>query len=88
MFARITEVKTLPDLHLWLKFSDGAAGEVDLKKYIRFSGVFAPLREPEQFAKVDIDQSWGNIFWPNGVDLDTEVLYSLVTGKPIVLNNE
>jgi hypothetical protein len=85
MFVDITEVKTLPDLKLWLKFADGISGTVDLKDQLRFDGIFAPLKNPDEFAKVHVDPEWGGICWPNGADLDTEVLYSLVTKKPINL---
>ena len=87
MFASIIEVKVLPDFHLWLKFADGTSGDADIKRIIKFRGVFESLLDPQEFAKVAIDREWGNIYWQNGTDLDTEVLYSLVTGKPITLND-
>jgi hypothetical protein len=32
---------------------------------------------------VDVNPEWGTIFWPNGADLDPDVLYSMVTGEAI-----
>jgi hypothetical protein len=68
---------------LRLRFDDGVEGEVDLSKRLTFDGVFAPLQDPEFFARVQVHPEFGTISWPNDVDLDPVVLYSLVTGKPI-----
>jgi hypothetical protein len=50
---------------------------------IRFEGVFAPLRDEKEFAKVRVHPELGTIVWPNGADLDPVVLYAAVSGKPI-----
>lgn len=83
MLHDVTEVKVTGNHRLWLRFNDGANGEVDLKKMIRFDGVFTPLADQTQFAKVYVHPELGVICWPNGIDLDTEVLYAAVTGHPI-----
>ncbi len=87
MLRDVVEVKPLPDHRVWVKFDDGVSGEADLKKIIRFRGVFAPLQDEQEFAKVSVHPEYFVLCWPNGADLDSEVLYSLVTGKPIVLND-
>jgi len=61
----------------------GAPVEVDISKLIKFRGVFEPLKDEAFFAKVDVNPEWGTIFWPNGADLDPDVLYSMVTGEAI-----
>ncbi|HEX9838421.1 MAG TPA: DUF2442 domain-containing protein [Anaerolineales bacterium] len=86
MLKDITKVKPLKDFHLHLEFEDGAKGKVDIRKLVKFSSVFEPLKfEPLKdetfFAKVAVNPEWGTIFWPNGADLDPDVLYSLVTGE-------
>jgi len=83
MLIDIIKVKPLKDFHLHLEFEDGAKGEVDIRKLIKFKGVFEPLKEEAFFAKVDVNPEWGTIFWPNGADLDPDVLYSMVTGEEI-----
>ena len=80
---RIVEVRVEGGYRLWLRFTDGAEGSVDLGKTLRFTGVFKPLKNPVEFAKVRVDRESGTIVWPNGVDLDPDVLHSRVTGKPI-----
>ena len=83
MLKDIVKVKPLKDFHLHLEFEDGAKGEVDIRKLVKFRGVFEPLKDEAFFAKVDVNPEWGTIFWPNGADLDPDVLYSLVTGEKI-----
>jgi hypothetical protein len=83
MLKDIVKVTPMKDFHLHLEFEDGANGEVDVRKLIKFRGVFKPLEDETFFAKVDVNAEWGTIFWPNGADLDPDVLYSLVTGEEI-----
>ena len=83
MLHDIVEVRPLGDHRLRLRFDDGIEGDVDLSKRLQFDGVFAPLEDPEYFSRVRVNPELGTICWPNDVDLDPVVLYSLVTGKPI-----
>jgi len=84
MLKDIVKVKPLKDFRLHLVFEDGAKGEVDIRKLVKFTGVFKPLEDESFFAKVDVNPDWGTVFWPNGADLDPDVLYSLVTGEEIM----
>lgn len=79
MLKDIVAVKPTGNHQLWLRFEDGAEGEVDLARIIDFTGVFAPLRDPTIFAQVQVHPELGTICWPNGADLDPVVLYSLIT---------
>ena len=83
MLKDIIKVKPLKDFHLHLEFEDGAKGDVDIRKLIKFRGIFEGLKDEAFFSKVDVNPEWGTIFWPNGADLDPDVLYSLVTGEEI-----
>jgi hypothetical protein len=83
MLKDIVRVKPLKNFHLHLDFEDGALGQVDIRKLVRFTGVFEPLRDEAFFSRVEVNPEWGTIFWPNGADLDPDVLYSLVTGEEI-----
>ncbi len=83
MLKDIVSVEPRGDHRLRLRFEDGAEGEVDVAAIVPFEGVFAPLRDPEAFAGVTIDPLLGTVRWPNGADLDPDVLYAIVTGRPI-----
>jgi Protein of unknown function (DUF2442) len=81
----IAEARTTGDHRLYLRFADGVEGEVDLDEIVRWEGVFAPLRDPSRFAQVRVDTELGTVVWPNGADLDPDVLYAAVTGRPVDL---
>jgi hypothetical protein len=83
MLKDIVEARSAGDYRLYLRFEDGVEGEIDLSKLIQFKGVFEPLRDLREVAKVRVDAEHGTVSWPNGADLDPDVLYSLLTGKPI-----
>jgi hypothetical protein len=68
MLKDIVKVKPLKNFHLHLEFEDGAKGDVDIRKLVKFRGVFEPLKDEDFFAQVDVNPEWGTIFWPNGAD--------------------
>jgi hypothetical protein len=81
MLKDIVEVKVVGDHSLRLRFEDGVEGDVDVAKLISFEGVFAPLKDSTVFAKVELDRELGTIRWPNGADLDPDVLYAVIAGR-------
>ncbi len=83
MLKDIVEARPLDDYRLYLRFEDGVDGEVDLAQMIRFEGVFAELRDRANFIQVQVNREIGTICWPNGADLDPDVLYAKITGRPI-----
>ena len=85
MLIDIAEARTTRDHRIYVRFADGVEGEVDLDGIVRWEGVFAPLRDPSRFAQVRVDTDLGTVVWPNGADLDPDVLYAAVTGRPIDL---
>ena len=69
-----------------LTFADGLRGELDLAEVIKGKdGVFVPLQDAQFFKQVFVNQELGTIAWPNEVDLDPDVLYSRVSGRPVAL---
>jgi len=88
MLKDIVEVKPLDGYRVYLRFEDGVSGELDLSTIIRFEGVFKPVKDRDYFASVSVNQSSGTICWPNGADLDPDVLYSAVTGEAIVISEQ
>lgn len=85
MLIDITEVVPVGEFRLHLRFEDGVEGVVDLASHLSFRGIFQPLKDPAYFARVTVDKESGTVTWPNGADLDPDVLYSRVTGSPITL---
>ncbi len=83
MLKDIVAVKPLEGCRLHLRFEDGQEGIVDITEIVEFSGVFAPLKDPEFFARVSLNPEWGTVYWPNGADLDPDILYSKVTGEEL-----
>lgn len=79
----VIKVKVLSRYRLRLRFDDGVEGIVDISEYIPFTGVFKQLKNMEYFRQVRVNPESGTIMWPNGADLDSDVLYSHITGKPI-----
>ena len=83
MLKDIIEVQHLSSYKIYLRFEDGVEGELDLSAFISFDGIFEPLKSPSEFAKVTVHPELGTIVWPNGADLDPDVLYSKLTGKSV-----
>ena len=83
MLTDIVEVRTVGGLRLFLRFADGTSGEIDLETMLSFDGVFAPLRDPTYFARVQVNPDLGTIVWANGADLCPDVLHQRVTGQPL-----
>lgn len=72
--VRVTEVEVLDDHELRLSFEDGTVGDVSFEDD-EWRGVFAPLRDAKEFAKVSVDREVGTIVWPGGQDMAPEPLY-------------
>jgi hypothetical protein len=84
----IVATQPLDGYRLHIRFEDGTEGVVDLSKHLSFRGVFEPLKDLSYFREVRVDPSLGTVVWPNGADLDPDVLFSEVTGTPIVLTGD
>lgn len=83
MLKDVVEVQPLDGYRLRLRFEDGAAGEVDVAELVVFRGVFAPLADKAYFDRVRVEPDLGTVAWPDGADLDPDVLYALATGEPL-----
>jgi hypothetical protein len=72
--ARVVDVEKLEGYTLRVTFSDGLVRELDFERTLA-DGILATLRNPELFARVAVDTTTGTIAWPNGIDLDPDVLH-------------
>ncbi|HEY2375458.1 MAG TPA: DUF4160 domain-containing protein [Gemmatimonadaceae bacterium] len=75
---RVTAVRHIRDHTLWLEFSDGLAGELDLADGL-VGPVFESLREPSEFARVRLGAE--TIEWPNGADWAPESLHARLRAR-------
>jgi hypothetical protein len=72
--ARVKSVETLGGFLVRIEFTDGTQKVIDLDRYID-GPIFQPLRDdPSLFRSVYVDGEAGTIVWPNGADLDPDVL--------------
>jgi hypothetical protein len=74
MFLHVKEAEYLRDYVIWLRFNDGAEGEIDLESELE-GEVFGPLRDKQRFCEFHVDPELGTIVWDNGADLAPEFLY-------------
>ena len=73
------EVKAMPNYKVWLRYEDGAAGEVDLA-HLAGKGVFEFWNDYQAFEQVYIGPQ-GQIAWSEQIDLCPDTLYLELTGK-------
>lgn len=83
MLKDIVEARHLGEHRLFLRFEDDVEGQLDLAPVLAFTGMLAPLADPDYFAMVVVDPEAGTIVWPNGADLDPDMLYARITGIPV-----
>ncbi len=75
MILHVIEAKHERDYVLWLKFSDGAEGFVDLADEL-YGEVFAPLKAPANFKAFRVDPELETVVWENGADFAPEFLHN------------
>jgi hypothetical protein len=83
MLRDVIEVKALEGYRLFVRFEDGVQGVVDVAMLVSFKGVFAPLKDIREFQRATVNPELGVVQWPNGADLDPDVLYAHLSGQPI-----
>jgi hypothetical protein len=71
MFLHILEARYVRDYVVWVQFSDGTKGEVDLSAEL-VGPVFGPLRDVEKFKAFAL--GYHTLTWPNGADFAPEFL--------------
>ncbi len=62
------------DYVLTVRFDDGFERTIDFEP-ILLGPLFGALRDPSLFRRVRVDRDLGTLVWPNGADIDPNVLY-------------
>lgn len=75
------EVQALDGYWLWVRFSDGIEGKIDLSPILE-SYKYSLLADRAFFESVRLTP-WGGIAWSNGIDVDEDWIYKEFTGRTI-----
>lgn len=75
MLPHVIEARHISGYGIWLRFSDGAEGEVDLSQEL-YGEVFQPLKDVEYFRQLRVHPELRTVVWPNGADFAPEFLRS------------
>ncbi len=73
MKRKLMEARHIRGFELWLTYSDGVAGVLDLSRELD-GEVFEPLKDPAVFQQFRIDPELNTLVWPNGADFSPEFL--------------
>ena len=71
---RVTSVQPLDGYHLRVAFNDGVERDVDCA-FLLHGTLGEPLRDPEYFRQVRVDEEARTVVWPNGLDPAPELLH-------------
>ena len=75
MMPHVVEARHVSGHTVWLRFEDGAAGEIDLTAEL-YGPIFEPLRDIEAFRQLYVHPELKTLVWPNGADFAPEFLRS------------
>lgn len=79
MMPKPLAVKAISAYVLWLRYSDGVSGEVDLAEFAG-RGVFKLWGDYSAFERVHIGEH-GQIAWTDEIDMCSDAMYLRLTGK-------
>ena len=77
--VRPTQVESSDGYRIWIRYSDGVAGEVDLSALVG-KGVFRAWEHPGFFAGVYVAPH-GSIAWSDELEICPDALYMELSGK-------
>ena len=70
---RPTKIETRPQYRIWLEYSDGVSGEIDLS-YLVGRGIFEAWNDPAYFQKAHIT-AHRSIAWDEQIELCPDAMY-------------
>ena len=86
LMVRVDRVTPLEGYRLRVGFSDGTERVIDAEPFLR-GPIFQRVRNDRDFFEaVEVDRELGTIVWPNGADIDPDVLYG--TARPAWMEKE
>jgi hypothetical protein len=74
MLPRIVDAHYVSGFKIWIRFSDGVDGDVDLSRELT-GPIFEPLRDVEAFKHFELHPELHTLVWSNGADLAPEFLH-------------
>jgi hypothetical protein len=74
MNYQLLEARHISTYTLFLRFSDGVEGEIDLQDQL-YGAVFEPLKHLETFKSFMVHPELHTLVWPNGADFSPEFLH-------------
>jgi hypothetical protein len=78
MYWDVVEVKPEQDYRLFVRFKDGLAGRVQLRRE-ELTGALAPLLDVQFFEQVFVD--YGAVAWPGEIDLAPDAMYAQIANQ-------
>ena len=77
MIPKVVEAKYEQGFTIYVRFSDGTEGNVDLSRKLH-GEIFEPLKDITAFREFTIHPDFHTLCWPNGADIAPEFLYEKV----------
>jgi len=74
MYYELIDAKHVKDFQIWVNFSDGTQGIIDLENEL-YGEVFEPLKDIEKFKQFIIHPELKVLSWENGADFAPEFIY-------------
>jgi hypothetical protein len=74
MNYRLIEARHIAEFTLWLRFSDGVEGEINLRTEL-YGPMFEPLKDVDTFKAFALHPELHTLVWPNGADFSPEFLH-------------
>jgi hypothetical protein len=71
---RVSHFRVVDDYTIHLTFDDGTEQVIDFEP-ILLGPIFGPLKDKVLFAKVQLEETFGTLEWPNGADISPNVLH-------------
>jgi hypothetical protein len=78
---RPTDVEPRDGFRIWVRYADGASGELDLS-HLAGRGVFKAWENRAFFESVHLSEM-GGVAWSDAIELCPDALYMRLTGQPI-----